>query len=231
MDSESPDFVPSVFVYKKHSQRPEGKIERPSRKRKRDERETVTQPAPPPPPVDDTCTVEETAEAMVPQKDYEDLVTKHGQLQEECVSLRKECEQLRDENAKLKEKLKNAHFTCSTVKPDLTQFVFLTGLTTVIFDWLLGKLVGSVKKVTHKLSLEDHLFIILIKLRMGISNRYLAYKFNVTDSTISGICRSWLAVMAHCLQPLIKWPSKQAVLKHMTKIFKRNFQRCRCITV
>ncbi|KAG9277701.1 hypothetical protein AMEX_G7732 [Astyanax mexicanus] len=140
MDSESPDFVPSVFVYKKHSQRPEGKIERPSRKRKRDERETVTQPAPPPPPVDDTCTVEETAEAMVPQKDYEDLVTKHGQLQEECVSLLKECEQLRDENAKLKEKLKNAHFTCSTVKPDLTQFVFLTGLTTVIFDWLLGKL-------------------------------------------------------------------------------------------
>lgn len=35
--------------------------------------------------------------------------------------------------------------------------------------------------------------------------------------------------MAQNLKPLIKWPSKQAILKNMPKCFKPKYQRCRCI--
>lgn len=67
-----------------------------------------------------------------------------------------------------------------------------------------------------------------MKLKIGFSNKYLAYKFNVSNSTISNICRTWIPTMATILKPLIKWPSKGAVLKSLPKSF-RNFKRCRCI--
>ncbi len=41
--------------------------------------------------------------------------------------------------------------------------------------------------------------------------------------------RSWLPVMSATLKPLIKWPSKHAILKNMPKCFKTKYKRCRCI--
>ncbi len=46
---------------------------------------------------------------------------------------------------------------------------------------------------------------------------------------ISKILRSWLPVMSATLKPLIKWPSKHAILKNMPKCFKTKYKRCRCI--
>ena len=98
-----------------------------------------------------------------------------------------------------------------------------------MFEWLLTKITGSVEIICKKRTVEDHLLVILMKLRLGLSNTDLAYRFKVSKTTISNILRSWVPVMAVVLKPLIKWPSKEAVLKNMPKIFKRNFKRCRCI--
>ncbi|CAL9699700.1 unnamed protein product [Knipowitschia caucasica] len=48
LDWQSPDFVPSVFVYTKQRQRPEAKMERYHRKRRRDDRtnKSPVQPGP-----------------------------------------------------------------------------------------------------------------------------------------------------------------------------------------
>ena len=98
-----------------------------------------------------------------------------------------------------------------------------------MFEWLLTKITGSVEIICKKRTVEDHLLVILMKLRLGLSNTDLAYRFKVSKTTISNILRSWVPVMAVVLKPLIKWPSKEAVLKNMPKIFKHNFKRCRCI--
>ncbi|KAK0132475.1 hypothetical protein N1851_032653 [Merluccius polli] len=95
---------------------------------------------------------------------------------------------------------------------------------------------GSVERIHNKLTVEDHLLIILMKLRLGLCNTDLAYRFQVSKTTISNILRSWVPAislgypaMAFILKSLIKWPSKGAVLKNMPKIIKCNFKRCRCI--
>ncbi|KAK0151600.1 hypothetical protein N1851_007099 [Merluccius polli] len=94
---------------------------------------------------------------------------------------------------------------------------------------------GSLERIHNKLTVEDHLLIILMKLRLGLCNTDLAYRFQVSKITISNILRSWVPAwpgypaMAFILKSLIKWPSKGAVLKNMPKIIKCNFKRCRCI--
>uniref|UniRef100_A0A8C6KZZ8 DDE Tnp4 domain-containing protein n=1 Tax=Nothobranchius furzeri TaxID=105023 RepID=A0A8C6KZZ8_NOTFU len=107
--------------------------------------------------------------------------------------------------------------------------VFFTGLTTLVFDWLLTKVTDSVEIICQKLTAQDHLLVVLMKLTLGLSNMDLAYRFNVSKTTISNICRSWIPAVSVILKPLIKWPSKGAVLKSMPKVFRRNFKRCRCI--
>lgn len=92
----------------------------------------------------------------------------------------------------------------------------------------MSKIKDSVQKRTESLMLEDHLLVVLMKLRLGLSNRDIAYRFKVSESTVSNILRSWLPVMANILKSIIKWPSKGAVLKNI-KSFRRHFKRCRCI--
>uniref|UniRef100_A0A8C6K907 DDE Tnp4 domain-containing protein n=1 Tax=Nothobranchius furzeri TaxID=105023 RepID=A0A8C6K907_NOTFU len=118
-----------------------------------------------------------------------------------------------------------AHFISGKGSTDF----FFTGLTTFVFDWLLIKITDSVEIICQKLTAHDHLLVVLMKLRLGLSNTDLAYRFNVSKTTISNICRSWIPAMSVILKPLIKWPSKGAVLKNMPKVFRRNFKRCRCI--
>ncbi|XP_049421768.1 uncharacterized protein LOC125882116 [Epinephelus fuscoguttatus] len=233
LDSSSPDFVPSVFVYTKQSQNPEAKMDRYHRKRRRDDRPNtaVNQPAHSETPEQecsmDHCPAEE--DIPVPRREYDDLNLRHSQLQEEYVNLRQEFDTLRAENVKLKEELQKSTFSYTTVKCNIGQLIFLTGLTSVIFEWLLTKITCSVQRISQKLTVEDHLLVILMKLRLGLSNTDLAYRFKVSKTTVSNILRSWVPAMAMVLKPLIKWPSKGAILKNMPKIFKRNFKRCRCI--
>lgn len=165
----------------------------------------------------------------VTKREYDDLNRRHSQLQEDHVHLHQKFEALQAENVKLKEELQKSTFSYTTVKCNIGQLFFLTGLTSVLFEWLVTKITGSLERIIQKLTLEDHLLVILMKLRLGLSNTDLAYRFKVSKTTISNILRSWVPGMALVLKPLIKWPSKGAILKNMPKTFKWNFKNCRCI--
>ncbi|XP_034022007.1 uncharacterized protein LOC117506603 isoform X1 [Thalassophryne amazonica] len=165
----------------------------------------------------------------VPRKEYDDLNMRHHQLQEEYVNLQQDFGKLQTENQKLKEELERSTFSYANVKSNIAKLIFFTGLTSTLFQWLLTIISDSVERVSQKISKEDHLLIVLMKLRLGLSNIDLAFRFNLSKTTISNICTSWIPAMAIILKPLIKWPSKGAVLKNMPKIFKRNFKRCQCI--
>ncbi|KAG5277925.1 hypothetical protein AALO_G00092930 [Alosa alosa] len=133
----------------------------------------------------DHCPAEE--DIPVPRREYDDLNLKYCQLQEDYVNLRQELETLRAENVKLKEDLHKSTFSYTTVKCNITQLLFLTGLTSVVFEWLITKIMGSVERIHNKLTVEDHLLIILMKLRLGLCNTDLAYRFQVSKTTISNI--------------------------------------------
>ncbi|XP_058642434.1 uncharacterized protein LOC131546681 [Onychostoma macrolepis] len=107
LDSSSPDFVPSLFVYTKQSQTPKTKMERYHRKRRRDERPDM-QPASSMAEMEQDCTIdhcsdEEEAEGDRPvsRKEYDDLCFRH-QLQEDYINLQQDCYKLRSENEELR---------------------------------------------------------------------------------------------------------------------------------
>lgn len=166
---------------------------------------------------------------MVPKRDYDSLKHMYDSINVEYGNLRQEFYAVQDENKKLKEELAHTKYSYLSVRNCAAQFVFLTGLTTILFDWLLSKVESSVKKLSQVLSLEDHLLIVLMKLRLGLTNSDIAYRFKVSKGTISNILRSWLPILAKALKPLIRWPSKRAVVRKMPKCFKLKFKRCRCI--
>ncbi|KAF4112131.1 hypothetical protein G5714_006926 [Onychostoma macrolepis] len=100
LDSSSPDFVPSLFVYTKQSQTPKTKMERYHRKRRRDERPDM-QPASSMAEMEQDCTIdhcsdEEEAEGDHPvsRKEYDDLCFRHHQLQEDYINLQQDCYKL-----------------------------------------------------------------------------------------------------------------------------------------
>lgn len=136
---------------------------------------------------------------------------------------------LRTENERLRDALQKSNLSYSSIKYNIGKLAFFTGLTSAIFQWLLTKLSGSVECIRQIIPLEDHLLMVLMKIRLGLINADLSYRFKVPTSTVSSIYRSWIPAMAKALKPLIKWPNKGAILKHMPKCFKRKLRRCRCI--
>ncbi|KAK1883948.1 52 kDa repressor of the inhibitor of the protein kinase [Dissostichus eleginoides] len=195
LDSSSPDFVPSVFMYTKQSQNPNAKMDRYHRKRRRADTaanqrvtsETPEQECSMDPEQErsmDHCPAEE--DIPVPKREYNDLNLRYSQLQEEYVHLRQEFDTLRAENVKLKEELQKSTFSYTTVKCNIGQLNFLTGLTSVVFAWLITKMMGSLERIHNKLT--------------------------VSKTTISNILRSGVPAMALVLKPLIKWPTRPSNL-------------------
>lgn len=57
----------------------------------------------------------------------------------------------------------------------------------------------------------------------------LAYRFNISKSTVSRIFQKWIDVMAIRLQFLITWHSKNIVHTNMPQIFKNLYPNVSCI--
>ena len=165
---------------------------------------------------------------MVPKALHDDLKHKYSQLSTECDNLRVDINKLKAKNEQLKETLRNTQISFNSIKCKAAQVLFFTGLTSVLFNWVLT-VKDSVEVVRSSLTLEDHLLVVLMKLQLGLTNKDIVFRFNVNQSDISTMLRSWLPVMSQVSKPLIKWPSKHAVLKCMPKCFKPKYKHCRCI--
>ena len=75
-----------------------------------------------------------------------------------------------------------------------------TGLTPDMFDICLG--LCRRFDINYRdgwrvdcLSLEDQLFITLVKLRCNIPHHYLSVQFNVSERTIGNVVSTWIAVL------------------------------------
>ncbi len=70
--------------------------------------------------------------------------------------------------------------------------------------------------------------MVLMKLRLGLSNRDIAFRFGLPFTTASKILREWIPMFSSMLKPLIMWPSKDAVRANLL-CFKPKFKNCRVI--
>lgn len=144
------------------------------------------------------------------------------------MALKRELEAIKSENQQLRDRLKVSKFGFDSLKD--STLCFFTGLQSIqAFLWLLTILKRTTLVLKGGLSLENHLLLVLMKIRLGLTNRDLAHRFDLPFSTVSKIIREWIPMLSLALKPLIIWPSKDAVIANMPRCFKPKFKNCRCI--
>jgi hypothetical protein len=64
---------------------------------------------------------------------------------------------------------------------------------------------GPKRLLTH----ENELLLTLMKLRLNLSEVFLAHLFGASISLVSQVLSTWLPLLAHELKPLIHWPAQE----------------------
>ena len=66
----------------------------------------------------------------------------------------------------------------------------------------------------------------LLKLRLGLGDQDLAYRFNISQPTVSRYFTRWLDLLYTKLSCLIFWPDRDILLKTMPAEFRKHFRKC-----
>ena len=81
----------------------------------------------------------------------------------------------------------------------------------------------------RKLSLEQEYLLVLMRLRLGLLIKDLAFHFQVSSTRVSQIWITWIKLMSKELRYLIIWPSKGQVFATLPDAFKKLYPKVRVI--
>ena len=75
----------------------------------------------------------------------------------------------------------------------------------------------------HKLTPEDELLPTLIRLRLGLLHKDIAFRFGIAVSTVNDIVTTWIQFMYHQFNRLRSsmFPSRKKIQKHLTKSLRK----------
>ena len=126
------------------------------------------------------------------------------------------------------ERRKQATHFYAAIKNDVAKFQYVTGLHILVFlsgFWILSRIkLYLFINMMH----ERHLLLILMKIRLCVTNKDLAFRFRINYGMVSKIYHSWLVILSKSLQPLIVWPFRGALHQHLPSAFK-SYKNCACI--
>ena len=88
-----------------------------------------------------------------------------------------------------------------------------------------------VTRRTKTLSLFQEFVMVLIKLRLNVPNLDLAYRFEVSLSTVSRVFKAWMEVLDVRLSPLISWPEREELWRTMPRCFQYTFSKATTIII
>ena len=178
---------------------------------------------------DDVAQVEEVTEVQL-------VSNAVGQLETmKCKTLQKENDQLQKEKDGLRrvyDELKSSvGFMQENFKDDDKKVKYYTGLPSysvliALFDYMSKDLQLPSTITSAKKSAFEQLVMVLMKLRLNLGDQDLAYRFQVTQSTVSRYFNRWLDVLYTCLSCLITWPERDQLMKTMPMEFRKHFRKC-----
>ena len=90
--------------------------------------------------------------------------------QDELIERNEEIYKLHEEN----NLLKTSKFSYQYFKKSDDKMIFFTGFNCSRFIWLFNKAKSSIKILHKNLSLQDHMLVVLMKLKLGLLNKDLA---------------------------------------------------------
>ena len=117
----------------------------------------------------------------------------------------------------------------TNVKQDDKTLNFLTGIPSdSLFQWILPLIRSDVSSILKSFTMNNHLLLILMKLKLGASNRDLSLRFDIKEEYAFKIVRTQLPKLANVFAKLIIWPEREALrenLPHALALLKK----CVCI--
>ncbi|XP_077547468.1 uncharacterized protein LOC144159692, partial [Haemaphysalis longicornis] len=139
---------------------------------------------------------------------------------------------LEEENCRLlaevvetKKKLSTHMLTedCLKERPDMVQFY--TGLPSFTILFALYTLLEVSVSHTSRNALTkfQEMIVFLIRLRLNVPLQDLAYRFHVSEATISRAVNKWLDVAFVRLRYAVKWPERHTLQSTMPMAFRRAF--------
>ena len=168
------------------------------------------------------------------------LVEEKRNLAVECAALKEENKALKEENEALKVECEQLRASQTTLPQDEQLFgekyfedhdekvKYFTGLPNyktlkAVFNFVSsGVEAGS----RTSLSLFQLFVIVLIKLRLNIGDQDLAYRFNVSQSTVTRQMQKWIYILYVRLGSLVKWPDRDELIRTMPMSFRRKYGKC-----
>ena len=117
----------------------------------------------------------------------------------------------------------------ANVKQDDKTLNFLTGIPSdSLFQWVLSLIRSDGPSILKSFTMDNHLLLILMKLKLGASNRDLSLRFNIKEEYVSKIVRTWLPKLANVFAKLIIWPEREALRENLPTCFT-SFKNYVCI--
>ena len=151
-------------------------------------------------------------------------------LETEVFTLSTQVATLRDENNKLTTILNSPEplLDENNLKENDSLVAFYTGLPNFAVLMTIFNLVAPAVTSTARCALPkfSQMICVLLKLRLGVPDQDIAYRFKVSRSTISRSFQKWVDAMYVRLKPLIIWPTRENVQKTMPSAFRSYFGRC-----
>lgn len=81
----------------------------------------------------------------------------------------------------------------------------------------------------RKTSLEQEYLLTLMRLRLGLLIKDLAFRFQISTTRVSQIWITWVKLLSKELRHLIIWPSKGQIYATLPDAFKRTYPKVRVI--
>ena len=163
-------------------------------------------------------------------------------MEEQIAAMKQKITELEKENESLKFTLDNIAYTDKKVAfytrfPSraalMSCFKFLGPAVNELIYWnsKLDDAPCEVKKKgrPRKLAPIDEFFIVLVRLRLGLFEQYLADRVGVSCATISRIFTTWINFLYLKLKEIPLWPPKDVVVANMPKCFQDLYPTTRVI--
>ncbi|XP_065204076.1 uncharacterized protein LOC135834163 [Planococcus citri] len=229
------DWVPSITPSMKESRRSIA-VQRFSRYQNRREKAAevpppLPQPSPSPPPVNDECNVDVAVESSSSEPSSQERETQTE------LNISKLLRELEDTKRELKQKsetiekqkkildklvLNKESFSTDKGKPKLT---FYTGLPNVeMLDLVLKTTrLALYQMKAQKLDNFQKLLLTLMKLRLNLTYKDLAYRFNILDRTAIDVFQKTVVILQHAFKPLVLWPDRDCLKLSTPRCFVSKF--------
>ncbi|KAL6100393.1 uncharacterized protein ACO6RY_07551 [Pungitius sinensis] len=157
---------------------------------------------------------------------------KFSQTSDAAVQLDDVLQALRKENQTLRESVDRMSLSENSLRNDAEKVKFYTGLPNFFVletvMWLLAPHMDGMKAA--KLSKFQQLLLTLMRLRLDLRNRDLAYRFGVKVGTVTRTVHHMVTIMSSSLVPTaVFWPSRAELRKNLPAALRASHPDCAVI--